>query len=168
MKKLFILSSFLLLISFGSFSQNKKADKEAAAKQQFEKALVALEMKEYVVIVDTYEAGSGTIETNTDLFNFFAYEKEHVILQGNMVVGSTNPNKMLVSDYTQDTDKKGNITIDMQLKGTLVTAKAEIFMKKGSNYADFVITTTKGKTYRFSGEVIPRAESKYFKRPGEI
>lgn len=162
------MSGLLCVSVLFSFSQNKKAEKEAEAKKLVDKALVALEMKEYVVIVDTYEASSGNIETNTDIGNFFAYEKDYVILQGSMVSGSSNPHKMIVSDYKQETDKKGNVTIEMQLKGTIIVAKAEIYMKKGGNYADIVITPTKGTSKRFSGEVIPRSESKYFKRPGEV
>jgi hypothetical protein len=168
MKHLFLFSTLMVLAVASSFSQNKKAEKEAEAKKNYDKALIALEMKEYVIIVDSYEAGNGIIETNTDVANFFANEKEYIILQGNMVVGSTNPHKMTVNEYNQETDKKGNVTIDMELKGSLVTAKAEIFMKKGGNYADVVITTTNRGTKRFSGEVIPRSESKYFKRPGEV
>lgn len=168
MKKITLFTLVFIISVVSSFSQNKKAEKEAEAKKIYDKALVAIDMKEFVIIVDSYEEGSGVIETNTDMANFFAYEKDFVILQGNIVVGSTNPNKMLVSEYKQETDKKGNVSIEMQLKGTLVTAKAEIFMKRGGNYADVVITTTKRGTKRFSGEIVPKSESKYFKRPGEV
>ena len=56
----------------------------------------------------------------------------------------------------------------MQGKGSFVTAKIEITMKKGGNYADVIITPAKGDTKRFSGEIIPWAESKYFKRYGVV
>jgi hypothetical protein len=166
MKRLFLMALFLGFTSAISFAQDKKAEKEAAAKAQFEKAVAAIEAKDFVVIVDTYETSTGTIETNTDVAKFISYEQGFVFLQG-MVVGA-NPHKLTVSDYNQVLDKKGNIRIEMQCKGSLVSAKVEIFMKKGGNYADVIISPTKGDASRFSGEVILRAESKYFKRPGVI
>ena len=75
---------------------------------------------------------------------------------------------MTVSDYKQEIDKKGNLKMEMQARGSLITAKIEVFMRKGGNYADIIISPTKGVAKRFSGEVTPRAESKYIKRPGEV
>jgi hypothetical protein len=167
MKKLFVLLGIIGLFTNISPAQNKKAEKEAAAKAQFEKAVAAIEVKDFVIIVDTYDGSGGTIETNTDVANFLSYEKEFVFLQG-LTAGNQYTNKMVVSEYKQETDKKGNMIITMQLKGFYITAKIEIFMKKGGNYADVVINATKGKSLRFSGELIPRSESKYFKRPGEV
>ena len=167
MKSLLLPGLLFLTISF-SFAQNKKAEKEAAEKAAYEKALAAIEVKDYVIIVDTYETSGGTIETNTDVANFLSSQGEFVYLQGGMVAGNNNTNKLSISDYKQDTDKKGNIRISMQGKGTLIMAKIEIFLKKGGNYADVIITPTKGDVKRFSGEIIPRVDSKYFKRPGEV
>lgn len=166
MKKLFLFALILGLASTLSFAQDKKAEKEAAAKAQFEKAAAAIEAKDFVIIVDTYETSTGTIETNTDVAKFISYEGGFIFLQG-IAVGA-NPHKLTVSDYKQVVDKKGNLRIEMQCKGSLVTAKIEIFMKKSGNYADVITTPTKGETSRFSGEVIPRTESKYFKRPGVV
>jgi hypothetical protein len=50
-----------------------------------------------------------------------------------------------------------------------VRAKVEISLKKkAGNYADIIITPTKGSTKRFSGYVIPTAKSDYFKRSSII
>lgn len=167
MKRLFLMIGIIGILSTVSLAQNKKAEKEAAAKAQFEKAVAAIEAKDFVIIVDTYEASDRTIQTNTDDANFISYEKEFVFLQGGILVGNAT-HKMNVSDYKQDVDKKGNIKIEMQLKGSLITAKVEIFMKKGGNYADVILSPMKGNSKRFSGEVVPRAQSKYIKRPGVV
>ncbi|MBA4408932.1 MAG: DUF4251 domain-containing protein [Bacteroidota bacterium] len=167
MRKLFILVGLVCITSTISFAQNKKAEKEAVAKAQLEKAVAAIEAKDFVIIVDTYEASDRTIQTNTDIANFISYEKDFVILQG-FPAGNGYTNKVTVSDYKQVADKKGNIKIEMQCKGSFVSAKVEISMKNGGNYADIIVSPTKGDAKRFSGEVIPRAESKYFKRPGEV
>ena len=167
MKKLLLLIGIIGLLSNVSLSQNKKAEKEAAAKAQFDKAVSAIEAKDFVIIVDTYEGADRTIQTNTDVTNFLSSEKESVFLQG-ITAGNQYTNKLVVSEYKQETDKKGNVSIVMQVKGFYIIAKIEIFMKKGGNYADIVINATKGRSIRFSGEVIPKSESKYFKRPGEV
>lgn len=52
--------------------------------------------------------------------------------------------------------------------GSFITAKIEILLKKGGNYADIIVTPSKGSTIRFSREVIPRAEAKYFKRSNVV
>jgi len=166
MRKLILFTIFVCITATVSFAQNKKADKEAAAKAQFEKAVAAVNAKDFVIIVDTYEADKGAIETNNNVQMFLSYEKDFVYIQG-MINSSVN--KLTVSDYKQVADKKENIKIEMQVRGSLITAKIEISLKKGGNYADVIISPTKGgSTKRFSGEIVPRAESKYFKKPGEV
>jgi hypothetical protein len=168
MKRLFLFVGLICITLTVSYAQNKKAEKEAAAKAQFEKAVAAIDAKDFVIIVDSYESTSGTIETNSDDANFFSYEKDFVFMQGTIVAGNSYTNKVTVTDYKQVADKKGNIKIEMQCKGSFVNAKVEINMKNGGNYADVIVTPSKGDAKRFSGEVVPRAESKYFKRPGEV
>jgi hypothetical protein len=152
-----------------SFAQNKKADRDSLALIKFEKAVAAVEAKDFVIIVDSYETANGIFETNTDNANFLSYEKEFVFLQGQIIAGNSNTNKLTVSDYSQVADKKGNIKISMQVRGFFITAKVEITLKKTAGaYADVILTPTKGDVKRFSGDVVPRGESKYFKRSGEI
>ena len=167
MKKILILLGILGLLTTVSPAQNKKAEKEAAAKAQFDKAVAAIEAKEFVIIVDTYDGADRTIQTNTDVANFLSFEKESVFLQG-ITAGNQYTNKLAVSEYKLETDKKGNVIVEMQVKGFYIVAKIEIFMKKGGNYADVVINATKGKSIRFSGEIVHQALSKYFKKPGEV
>ncbi|MCX6237273.1 MAG: DUF4251 domain-containing protein [Bacteroidia bacterium] len=168
MKRLILFIAIIGIFSTVSFAQNKKADKEAAAKAQFDKAVAAIEAKDFVIIVETYEASDRTIANNTNVSNFISCEKEFAFLQGTIVAGNSYTNKTNVSDYKQVADKKGNIKLVMQVKGTYVIAKIEISMKNGGNYADVIISPTKGDAKRFSGEIVPRAESKYFKKPGEV
>jgi protein involved in ribonucleotide reduction len=82
MKKLFLFIGIIGILSTVSFAKNKKTDKEAAGKAQFEKALAAKDAKDYVIIVDAYESRDRTSQTNTDLVNFLSYEKEFAYLHG--------------------------------------------------------------------------------------
>lgn len=59
MKRLLLSIAFICIAFTGSYAQNKKADKEAAAQVQFEKAAAAIEVKDFVIVVDTYEASDG-------------------------------------------------------------------------------------------------------------
>jgi len=168
MKRVLLSFCFISAAIFSSYAQNKKADKDSLALVKFQKAFAAVEAKDFVIIVDTYTTADGNYESNSDDAIFFSYEKEFVYLQGQIVAGNANTNKMVVSDYTQVADKKGNIRINMQLRGFFITAKVDITLKKTGDLADVIITPTKGDIKRFSGKVVPRAQSKYFKRPGEI
>jgi hypothetical protein len=148
---------------------SKKAEKDSLALVKFEQALATIETKDFVIIVDSYETAGGIFETNSDAANFLSYEKDYVYLQGQIVSGNAHTNKLEVSGYNQATDKKGNVRISMQVRGFFITAKIDISLtKKGGDYADVIITPTKGDMIRFSGYVVPRSQSKYFKRTGEI
>jgi hypothetical protein len=148
---------------------NRKADKDSLALVKFEQALATLETKDWVIVVDSYETEGGIFETNTDAANFLSYEKDYVFMQGQIVAGNAHTNKLEVSNYEQTTDKKGNVRVSMQVRGFFITAKVDISLtKKGGDYADVIITPTKGDTKRFSGYIVPRGRSKYFKRTGEI
>lgn len=167
MKRIFLLFAIMGLMAPLSMAQNKKAEKEAAAQAQYDKAIAAINAKDFVIIVDTYESATRTIETNTDAASFLSSENGLIFLQG-FPAANQYTNKLEVSDYKQEADKKGNLNISMQVKGFYINARIEIFMKKGGNYADVIVSHRKEGTRRFSGEIIPRTQSKYFKRPGEV
>jgi hypothetical protein len=169
MKKFFMTLCFLTAALMPAVSQDKKAEREAAALAAFEQALATIETKDFVIIAESYMVGSGIWETNTDVAVFFSYEKDFAYLQGAILTGNTNTNKLEVSDFNQVADKKGNVKVSMQAKGFFINTKIEISLKKtGGSIADVIITPTKGDVKRYTGEVVPRAQSKYFKRPGEI
>ena len=158
------------LISLALFSASaQKADKDSIALVQFERAIADIEAKDFVIIVESYAREDGSFETNTDNSQFVSYEKEFMFLQGMILADNVHTNKLTVSDYSQETDKKGNVKISMQATGFYIRAKVEISLKKKTgNYADVIITPTKGSTKRFSGYVIPTARSEYFKRSSVI
>jgi hypothetical protein len=147
----------------------QKADKDSIALIQFERAIADIEAKDFVITVESYAKEDGSFETNTDNSQFISYEKEFMFLQGMIPADNVHTNKLTVSDYIQETDKKGNVRISMQATGFYIRAKVEISLKKKTgNYADVIITPTKGNTKRFSGYVVPTARSEYFKRSSVI
>ncbi|MFA6335231.1 MAG: DUF4251 domain-containing protein [Bacteroidales bacterium] len=164
MKK-FLLLTLLFVASFSLSYAQSKVEKEAAAQVLYEKAKAALESKDFVIVPDRY----GTVGTNTDDSNFLSYEAaEFVYLQGSIVCNNGYTNRATVNSFEQKIDKKGNITVIMQISGSQITARIEISVRKGSNYADVIVTPSKGETKIFSGEVVPKSQAKYYKRPNVI
>jgi hypothetical protein len=156
-------------ISLALFASAQKADKDSIALVKFERAIADIEAKDFVIIVDSYAKEDGSFETNTDNAQFISYEKEFMFLQGMILADNAQTNKLTVSDYIMETDKKGNVRISMQVSGFYIRAKVEISLKKkAGNYADVIITPTKGSNKRFSGYVVPTARSEYFKRSSVI
>ncbi len=168
MKKVLIAFLLLALPLVSLNAQNKKAEKEAEGIAKFEKAKAAIEAKEFVIVPDSYEKSDGSPETNTDEANFLSFEEGSVFLQGTIICGNSFTNKTVVNSIDQKVDKKGNLTVTMQVSGSAITARIEIQMRKGGNYADVIVTPTKGDTKKFSGEVVPKSEAKYYKRPNVV
>jgi hypothetical protein len=167
MKRILLSVCFISLALFSASAQ--KADKDSIALIQFERAIADIEAKDFVITVESYAKEDGSFETNTDNSQFISYEKEFMFLQGLILADNAQTNKLTVSDYSQETDKKGNVRISMQVTGFYIRAKVEISLKKkAGNYADVIITPTKGSTKRFSGYVVPTARSEYFKRSSVI
>lgn len=167
-KLLFFILLTAIPLSFIN-GQSKKEEKEAAARVLFEKTVALIESKDYVIVPESYESSDGTIQNNTDEANFLSYENgENIFLQGMIICSNSNTNKTVVNSYEQKYDKKGNLSVVMQVTGAAIKAKIEISVKKGSNYVEVVVTPTQGNTRIFSGEVVPRKQAKYYKRPNVV
>lgn len=169
MKRVLIAVLLLILPLAYLSAQNKKAEREAEALAKFEKAKAAIEAKVFVLVPDSYEKSDGSPETNTDEANFLSYEEDgFVYMQGMIICGNNFTNRTEVTSFEQKLDKKGNLSVTMQVSGSAITARIEIQMRKGGNYADVIVTPTKGSARRFSGEIVPKSEAKYYKRPNVV
>ncbi|HON54606.1 MAG TPA: DUF4251 domain-containing protein [Bacteroidales bacterium] len=167
--KRFLLIAIMSFVAFSvGYSQNK-AEKEAAAQVLFESAKAAIESKDFVIVPDSYENEDGSMETNTDNSHFLAYEGgQYLFLQGSIVCNNNYTNKTTVNSFEQKVDKKGNLSVLMQISGSQINARVEIMVRKGTNYAEVIITPSSGKTKKFSGEVVPRSKAKYYKKSNII
>ncbi len=168
MKKIILSAICLTLVFTAGFAQKTKAEKEALGLALFAKAQAAVEAKDFVIVPDQYQTSTGSSESNNDDAVFISYEIQNFYLQGNIVCGNSYTNRTTVNQYKQELDKRGTLKIVMQVQGSAITAKVEISVKKGGNYADVIVTPTKGDVRIFSGELVPRSESKYRKRPNEV
>ena len=166
MKKLLLILCIISVTLISTFAQSKKADKEAIALVQFEKALTAIESKDFVI---TPKSWIGESEP-TYITRFLSYEKEYVTLQ-EIIPGERLANKLKVSEYNQTTDKKGNVKISMNVFGFYLNGKITISLKKANGNLAYVIISPypkKTQYYRIWGELLPRSESNYRRLPGEM
>ena len=170
MKRILLLIVILTCITTSLFSQSSREEKKAAIKAKkeseiaansvkYEKAVAAIQAKDFVIFIDR-RWSTGSIYR--DIRQFLSYEKGYVYLQS---VENTVTNKLTVSNYNQTTAKNGDINISMFVKGFYIHEKVDIFLKNGNNWAEVIIGNN---APRFSGELLPRAESNYFMRPDVI
>lgn len=174
-KRIFFLMGFMIFLSAVLLAQNKRADRKAASKAKkeaemaesearFKKAIAAIDARDFVIFVDVLR---HTQKINRDPTNFLSYETDFVYLQG-YAAGNQYTNKLTVSKYSQTTDKDGNVTISMQVRGFYIDERIEISLKKGDNIAEVNVIPSNRGCFYYSGEIVPRSESDYFKRPNEI
>jgi len=169
LKKIFLIFIIVLVPFVALNAQSKRALKKAEEQAKYEKAKAAIEAKLFVIVPDVYEKSDGTLETNSDEANFVLFEEDGFFyLQGSIIAGNKFTNKTEVSEFDLKIDKKGSVFLKMQVSGSALTARVEIQMRKGSNYADVIVIPTSGRTLRFSGEVFPKSEGKYYKRPNVV
>jgi hypothetical protein len=163
--------AFALTSTFGQSSKaDLKAEKAAGLLVKYNKAIAAIDAKDFVIVVDSYRSNyNGATYFTMDRTNFFSYEKQFAYVQGAIFFGEVYPDnhKLEVSEFSKVTDSKGNITVKMFVRGTLAKARVEIFLKKGDNTAE-VIYTMRGSALRYTGEVVPTSESNYFKRVNKV
>lgn len=174
MKRILLLVGIVAIFTSITFAQSSKAEKKAAKEAEgnakFERALAAIEAKDFVIIVDYYHSNRmGVTIQNLDNSNFFSYERQNAFVQGVIFFGENYPNshKLDVSNYKHFVDKKGNVRVEMIVIGNMTRGRVEISMTKGNNYAD-VIYTMRDFKVRYSGEVVPTALSKYIKGPNQV
>lgn len=173
-KRIFLLIGFMIFLSTVSLAQNARSERKAAVKAKkeakkeaeiaagearFAKALSAIEAKDFVIFVDVL---GHTQKVNRDLASFLSYETDFVLVQGN-AAHNLYASKLTVYSYSKTIDKEGNVSIDMQVRSFFTDERIKITLKKGDNIAEVYVT---GKGYfEYSGELVPRGESDYFKRP---
>lgn len=170
-KRIFLLIGFMMFLSMVSLAQNKRAERKVAAKAKkeaeiaagearFTKAVSAINAKDFVIFVDVL---GHTKKINRDPASFLSYETDFVFVQG-YAAHNLYASKLTVYNYSQTTDKDGNVTIAMQVRSFFTDERITISLKKGDNIAE-VYVIGKGGYFEYSGELVPRGESDYFKRP---
>lgn len=163
MKKALLFAAAILMM-VPSFAQKmSKEEKAALAKAQYEGAVQVINEKNWVIIPDTYDTEDG-IENNTSNDNFISCEKGMMFSQGSICCANSYTNKSEPSEYTVNTDKKGNIKMKIIVRGDYWKGTYTISIRNNSNTADVIFNSQGGSTRKFSGPMVSCIGTQYNKR----
>ena len=152
MKKLSILSMLLLFISMGNIQaqtvkeesrKQKKAEQELLDQMFFDEAKQAIEMKNFILEADHVMFKYGTTAFVSPNTNFVAVKGNKAVVQVAFNIPISGPNGLggitvngNISGYKQTTDKKGNISVSMNVMGVGISAQVNIRLNKGSHKSE--------------------------------
>ena len=170
MKKLSILSMLLLFISMGNIQaqtvkeesrKQKKAEQELLDQMFFDEAKQAIEMKNFIL-------EAAFVSPNT---NFVAVKGNKAVVQVAFNIPISGPNGLggitvngNISGYKQTTDKKGNISVSMNVMVVGISAQVNIRLNKGSNNASVDISPNfNSNNFSLTGSLLPMAKANVFK-----
>lgn len=188
----FLLLAFCLGTASTMYAQNKEAEKaakkaqkeakkaekaarkaaeEAAEMALFEQCVKAMENKDFVVAADRVEFKRGQFVDVNSSTNFVLMKGDQASIQlafngpgigVNGMGGITVDGR--VSGVEMQTDKKGNVTFEMMVQGTAVSASITIRMAKGTNHCSATVTPNfNSNRISFTGDMQPGKSSTIFK-----
>ena len=169
MKKLSILSMLLLFISMGNIQaqtvkeesrKQKKAEQELLDQMFFDEAK---EMKNFILEADHVMFKYGTTAFVSPNTNFVAVKGNKAVVQVAFNIPISGPNGLggitvngNISRYKQTTDKKGNISVSMNVMGVGISAQVNIRLNKGSNNASVDISPNfNSNNFSLTGSLLP-------------
>ena len=180
MKKLSVLSMLLLFISMGNIQaqtvkeesrKQKKAEQELLDQMFFDEAKQAIEMKNFILEADHVMFKYGTTAFVSPNTNFVAVKGNKAVVQVAFNIPISGPNGLggitvngNISGYKQTTDKKGNISVSMNVMGVGISAQVNIRLNKGSNNASVDISPNfNSNNFSLTGSLLPMAKANVFK-----
>ncbi|GAB6123915.1 DUF4251 domain-containing protein [Dysgonomonas termitidis] len=169
----FLLSSILLIFAGCKTQQDplKAAAEEAEQRMWFEKAVQALNDREFVLEADRIDFKYGRFVYVSANTNFISMHQDKATIQmafnspyagPNGIGGITVDGK--VSNVKMQSDKKGNITFSMTVQGTAVSANVTLRLTNGSNQCNATINPNfNSNRIEFSGNLYQEADSNVYK-----
>ena len=168
-----ILFVLMVLVFTGCKSQDPavKAANEAEERLWFAKAVQAVNDRKFVLEADqvTFKRGRFVyVNSNT---NFVSLHGDRATVQLAFNSPYAGPNGVggitvegMASNIKVETDKKGNITINMSVMGTGISARVTIHMLNGSNKCSATVYPNfSNDVITFSGDMYAEEDSNVFK-----
>ncbi len=164
-----ILMLLAILLSLPIMAQKlSKEEKAARAKAAYEAAVTGINARAWVLVPSSYTASDGMIENNINNDNFISCEGKNLFAQGRIVCDNNYTNILEDSEYSVNTDKKGNVKIRIVVTGRMMKGTYNITMRNNNNIADVIFTQSTGSTLRFTGPIVPLKGASYNKRSNPI
>lgn len=154
-----------------STREQRKAEQELLDQQLYEQAKQAIDAKEFVLEADRVMFKYGTVASVSSNTNFVALHGDKAVVQIAFNIPISGPNGLggitvegNVSGYKQTIDKKGDISVFMNVMGTGISAQVNIQLTRGSNNATVDISPNfSSNRFSLSGSLIPISKANVFK-----
>lgn len=152
-----------------------RAERKALQRQidslEYHQALEALNDTAYTLEADEVIFKYGQRAFVSSNVNFVSVRGNRAVVQVAFNVPMAGPNGLggvtvegLISNYKQETDKKGNVLVSMNVMGTGISAQVNITLYADSNKADVLISPNfNSRRLTLSGVLLPAAFSNVFK-----
>ena len=179
MKK-FLITMFALSVMAGNIlaqeAKELSREERKALQEQLDsllhvEAMKAVEAKAFTLEADqvVFKYGqTAYVNSNT---NFVSVTGEDAVVQVAFNIPAAGPNGLggvtvdgTVSSYEPKVDKKGNLSLTLNVMGAGISARIDIFMPKGANRASVTISPNfNSNRLTLNGVIVPEERSSVFK-----
>lgn len=150
--------------------QEKKELQDSLDMAFFREAKKAIENKDFVLEADRVIFKYGQIAYVTSNTNFVALKGDNAVVQVAFNIPVSGPNGLggvtvqgTASNVKTSTDKKGNITLSMNVMGTGISALVNISLPYGTNQADVdILPNFNSNHLTLSGKLLPMEKANVF------
>lgn len=179
MKKIaFMMTMFLLMLAGSAAAQEQeltKAERKALQERidslQYAEAVQALNDRAFTLEADQVLFKYGQMAYVNSNTNFVSVKDNHAVVQVAFNIPISGPNGLggvtvegTFTGYDLKKDKKGNLSLSMNVLGTGISARVDITLYKGGNKATVYITPNfNSNRMTLNGVIVPLQKSSVFK-----
>ena len=181
MKRIILLTMFSMLMLAGNVKAQQTKEDSIRIEQDilqdkldsllYDEAVKAIDDKAFTLEADQVVFKYGEFAYVNANTNFVSVKGDKAVVQVAFNIPVSGPNGIggvtvdgSVSDYEVKTDKKGNLSLSMNVMGTGISARVNISMPKGTNKATVEINPNfNSNRMTLNGVVLPIQKSSVFK-----
>ena len=174
-----MMAMFLLMLAGSAAAQEEKeltkAEKKALQERMdnflHDEAEEALNNRAFTLEADQVIFKHGQTAYVTSNTNFVSVKDDHAVVQTAFNITVSGPNGLggvtvegSFSNYELKKDKKGNISLSINVMGTGISARVDITLYEGSNKATVsIIPNFNSNRITLNGVIVPIEKSSVFK-----
>jgi hypothetical protein len=158
------------MAEFRARSQENRQLNELADSLAGVQGLAALRNKDFVLEASTVTFRTGATAFVNSATNFISVKGDRAVVQISPSDYASGPNGVggvtvdgSISGYQVNTDKKGRVTMTMNVMGIGINAQVEVYMYPGSNQANATVYPNfNSNTVWLQGNLVPYENSNVF------
>ena len=174
----FMMTMFLLMLAGSAAAQEQeltKAEKKALQERidslQYAEAVQALNDRAFTLEADQVLFKYGQMAYVNSNTNFVSVKDNHAVVQVAFNIPISGPNGLggvtvegTFTEYDLKKDKKGNVSLSINVLGTGISARVDITLYKAGNKATVYITPNfNSNRMTLNGVIVPLQKSSVFK-----